>query len=68
MAALASPKHLRERAATIQAKIRGAMVYPAMIVAVALVVISVVILFVILYKSYIVRLEKKKCSNANMDP
>ena len=39
--------HLRERAATIQAKIRGAMVYPAMIVAVALVVISVVILFVI---------------------
>jgi type IV pilus assembly protein PilC len=38
---------LRERAAEINAKIRGAMVYPAMIVAVALVVISVVILFVI---------------------
>ncbi|MDF1798194.1 MAG: type II secretion system F family protein [Planctomycetota bacterium] len=39
--------YLRERAATITAKIRGAMVYPAMIVVVALVVISVVILFVI---------------------
>lgn len=38
---------LRERAAEINSKIRGAMVYPSMIVVVALVVISVVILFVI---------------------
>jgi len=38
---------LRERAAEINAKIRGAMVYPSMIVVVALVVISIVILFVI---------------------
>lgn len=38
---------LRERAAEINSKIRGAMVYPAMIVLVALVVISIVILFVI---------------------
>lgn len=38
---------LRERAADIGAKIKGAMIYPAVIVVVASVVISIVILFVI---------------------
>lgn len=38
---------LRERAAMVSAKIKGAMVYPAVIVAVAAVVVSVVVVFVI---------------------
>ena len=37
----------REKAATIRAKIRGAMIYPAMIVVVAIVVVSLVITLVI---------------------